>query len=603
MADVTSIYGNPIKDAVARADISTLQTDVQDVKDGFNKLTQYDITSLLLDGYIGSDGGIRPQTGENYQVYTPDFYPIPYNSQIALEYKLSASSYRSASIFGYDANRNFIKRLASIDGGASANVVLEYTNTDEHIRYIRISFQTYNKLLSAEIKLYSTGFSAIQYAENDTTILEQVENPTDNYSIVYVDAIPDNLIKPEKLFQGYYINASGVPSVGNDWSCSQFINISGFNEIVGKNIGLGAYYDADKKFISSVTVGNSSVTPPTTAEYIRVSILKTNMATAILSYHRFYDFASDYPVSIWKTPNKPYEDGYIRFTVPVNTTVATYESTAETNMEGTPNYVDVDCILTLPYKYKPVGEPCKLLMMCHGAGRGVSGADNWTTNENYNTLVDLFKSSGYAVFDCNGFKNDALGWSFWGNQRGVEAWRKAYMYVTDNYNVEKTFSIYAFSMGGLTAMNLAFQGFPNINAIALGSPVLNLRKVWDATDGTKNVLKVLYGLDDEWDESKVVGNNPYKHITTVDNINYCPYNLPPIKIWYGSTETNNTGNPAIEKEIAKSMVDAIVNSGGYAFYREVSGRGHEICYGASSVVNAEIRTYLDRYERSVPTFN
>lgn len=36
MADITSIYGNPIKDAVARANISTLQTDVQDVKDGLN---------------------------------------------------------------------------------------------------------------------------------------------------------------------------------------------------------------------------------------------------------------------------------------------------------------------------------------------------------------------------------------------------------------------------------------------------------------------------------------------------------------------------------------------------------------------------------------
>ena len=38
MADVTSIYGNPIKDAVARSDISTLQTDVQDVKDGLSEL-------------------------------------------------------------------------------------------------------------------------------------------------------------------------------------------------------------------------------------------------------------------------------------------------------------------------------------------------------------------------------------------------------------------------------------------------------------------------------------------------------------------------------------------------------------------------------------
>ena len=53
MADVTSIYGNPIKDAVARADISTLQTDVQDVKDGLTAI-ESDVTDLKEDfGNIG----------------------------------------------------------------------------------------------------------------------------------------------------------------------------------------------------------------------------------------------------------------------------------------------------------------------------------------------------------------------------------------------------------------------------------------------------------------------------------------------------------------------------------------------------------------------
>lgn len=430
-----------------------------------------------------------------------------------------------------------------------------------------------------------------------------VKNPTQNYSLSYTNNRPDNFVNPDKLITGYYINTSGVQTASSSWNCTDYIDIDGVETLCGQNIGLGAYYDASKIFISSITLGNRNDVPPSTAKYIRVSILPANVDTAIICPHDYYrNFAQDAPVSIWESPKKGYESGYIRFTVPVNNTVATYNNTDETNNEGTPDYVNVDCILTLPLKYKPVGKPCKLIMMCHGAGKGVSGTDNWTTVSSYNSLVNYFISRGYAVFDCNGFKNDALGWSFWGNQRGIEAWRKAYLYVTDNYNVEKTFSIYAFSMGGLTAMNLAFQGFPNINAIAMGSPVLNLREVWNATDGTQSVLKVLYGLGDEWDESKVVGNNPYKHVMTIDGTDYCPYKLPPIKIWYGSTETNNSGNPAIEKEIAKSFVNAIVNSGGYAFYREVSGRGHEICYGGSSVVNAEIITYLERYERVEQTY-
>lgn len=441
-------------------------------------------------------------------------------------------------------------------------------------------------------------YSALENAPN----IDELKSPKNNYTLTYVDVKPDNLVNPSELITGYYINTSGVQTASSSWNCTDFIDISDYTGLYAQNIGLGAWYDSDKTFISSVTLGNlDNVAPPTNAKYLRVSILPANIDTAIISYHGFNRNSAqspqNVPVSIWKSPKKGYESGYIRFTVPVNNTVATYDNTDETNNEGTPNYVDVDCILLLPDEYKPVGKPCKLLMMCHGAGRGVSGDDNWTENEGYNALASAFRTYGYAVFDCNGFKNDALGWSFWGNQRGVEAWRKAYKYVTDNYNVEKTFSIYAFSMGGLTAMNLAFQGFPNINAIALGSPVLNLREAWNATDGTQAVIKVLYGLGDEWDESKVVGDNPYKHVMAINGVNYCPYKLPPIKIWYGSTETNNSGNPAVEKEIAMAFVNAIVNSGGYAFYREVSGRGHEICYGGSSVVNSEIVTFLERYGR------
>ena len=459
--------------------------------------------------------------------------------------------------------------------------------------------------VGADGKIYSSAGDAVrgQISDSESDFLH-LKSPKSNYTLSYTNNRPDNFVNPNDLIIGYYINTNGVQTAGASWNCTDYISLDGVSSLNALNIGLGAYYDEDKNYISSITLANNhGITPPSNAKYIRCSILPANVNNAIISPHEFYnDFPQDYPVSEWENEKKGYESGFIRFTVPVNNTVATYDSTAETNNEGTPNYVDVDCVLTLPLSYKPIGKPCKLLMMCHGAGRGVSGTDNWTENTYYNTLLSFFITRGYAVFDCNGFRNDALGCSFWGNQRGLEAWRKAYLYVTDNYNVEKTFSIYAFSMGGLTAMNLAFQGFPNINAIAMGSPVLNLRKVWDATDGTQAVLKTLYGLGDTWDESKVVGDNPYKHVISIDGIDYCPYNLPPIKIWYGSTETNHTSNPAIDKEIARSFVNAIVNSGGYAYYREVSGRGHEICYGASTVVNTEILTYLERYGKVAPSY-
>ena len=52
MADVTSIYGNPIKDAVARADIATNTQDISDLKDGFSDMD--DRVTVLEQGGQGT---------------------------------------------------------------------------------------------------------------------------------------------------------------------------------------------------------------------------------------------------------------------------------------------------------------------------------------------------------------------------------------------------------------------------------------------------------------------------------------------------------------------------------------------------------------------
>lgn len=435
-------------------------------------------------------------------------------------------------------------------------------------------------------------------------IQSKLKEPRDGLHFVYADATPDNLINSAELLVGKYVNNQGVETSGTGWNLTPYLDISdNGGNIYALNCGLSAYYDSNKTFISSITPADGPYGIPTNAVYIRCSILDANVNTAILSTKPWFKNGLFTPTAFWTDKKKEYDRDFVIFTVPVNNTVAnTSETSISVNAEGTPNYVDVECALKLPYEYQPIGHPCKLLMLCHGAGRGVTGASGWLENANYLRLVEMFTSRGYAVFDCNGFANDALGESFWGNPRGVEAWRKAYNYVVDNYNVEKTFSIYAFSMGGLTAMQLAFTGFPNINSIAMGSPVLNLRRVWDSTDGTKNVIKTLYGMGDTWDDSKVVGCDPYKHIIDQDGVLYCPYTLPPIKIWYGGTETGSTTNPAVEKQYAIDLVTAIQNSGGMAYYREIAGGGHDLSYGASQIINAEYMCFTERYCRSYKTY-
>lgn len=413
--------------------------------------------------------------------------------------------------------------------------------------------------------------------------IETTKTPLNGMSIVYANSKPNNMIDKSRMTAGYYVDGSGVLTAGVGWNVTDKISVNGLSEVYFTGgVGLTCFYASDGAFISSVSNG-AVVAVPNGADYLIASVIDAYLESAMIS--RYKD--QRYDNGFFVLEKKEYESGFISFTVPVNQTVADNGVGAGSLSEIGEEYVDVDCILSLPVLYTPSGKASKLLMMCHGAGKGVS---EWKEHEGYKAIVKKFNNRGYAVFDCNGFKNDALGCSFWGERRGVEAWRKAYQYVVNNYNVEEAFSIYAFSMGGLTAMNLAFSNFPNIKCIALGSPVLNLRACWEDSS-VREVLKLLYGMGDAWDESKVVGCNPYNNIVVQNYKKYCFKNLPPIKIWYGSTENLH----GVNKEYAFDMVTAITNAGGYAEYREVNEAGHDICYGMNEYCNIDYLLFVERY--------
>ena len=289
----------------------------------------------------------------------------------------------------------------------------------------------------------------------------------------------------------------------------------------------------------------------------------------------------------------PYEPGYIWFTVPVNQTVANGDDQS-LDLEDSESIVNVECCISLPDSYTQDGKPSKLLMICHGAGEGISRnlPQIWPQEGlTYGNIVGQFKDAGWAVFDCNGYDNTSDGATFWGAPKGVECWRKAYEYVVKHYNVSKNFCIYGFSMGGLTTMSLAFSDFPNLCAIGMGSPVLDLKAVWDANETVQNQIKAGYGMTN-WSEAKTAGSNPLKSLVEIDGTEYCIKKLPPIKIWYGSLES---GDSYVSKEKAQRFVTALQNSNSYAIYREVSGAGHGVCSGQYEDINTEFLYWLNRF--------
>ncbi len=327
--------------------------------------------------------------------------------------------------------------------------------------------------------------------------------------------------------------------------------------------------------------------------YEQVGDYDVNISEASDVYMNFFTtaFVSNYKLYY---SYKPYKSGYIKFEVMVNQKIANTNDTANELLDNENNMAKVTCHMKLPTTYRPYGKKSKLLMICHGAGRGVtienpSDHETWEDNTNYNNLLDTFVNAGYVVFDCNGMKDDYWGCNFWGAHRGVEAWKKAYDYIVRNYNVDENFSIYGFSMGGLTAMNLVINKFPNIKCVALGSPVLNLEKCWE--DGQQTLMRNAYGMGDDYEPDKARGCDPMQTLVTINGNEYCLANMPPIKIWYGSTEQGI----AVNKAYAEEMVNAIVKSGNFAIYREVLGENHRICFGASAICNQEYLYWIERF--------
>ena len=426
---------------------------------------------------------------------------------------------------------------------------------------------------------------------------------TTKETVAYTNTQSNNLLnKYYNITPNKYI-LNGVEHSSDAFDLTDYIEIDENKEIWCVHIGNSSFYDVNKDYISGdmPTTGNDHHTTPANAKYIRCS-LSHNYSDYFLGYtsqYRISDSINYYIPPLYEdglirtTHFKKFEPDYITFTVPIN---QDEDDTANENI------VDVKCVLRLPPKasnqnsdnkgYTPDGKPCPLIMLIHGAGAGVSNDyENWTLRNSYNSIVNYFVTSGYAVFDCNGYNNTSRGINYWGNIKGVRAYMKAYQYITQNYNVEKDVNIYAFSMGGLTAMQL-INIMPNIKCLAMGSPVLSMEACWDdptLTSGLKEIYNIPAEVTD-YDYSYFYGSDPMQRILNNRYYGSCP----DIKIWYGSTETSGCTN----KQYAIDMVNALKNAGFHADYREVSGYGHEICYGDITSVNLEYLKFINRHNNT-----
>lgn len=551
-------------------------TDHKETLDVLTGRIQYGCNAFIPDELIHGhyyyyNTGVKTASTD---ISTTPFIPCEENEDWSL--------YGYGHICVWDKNKTFLRGFAS---NASTNGWLAF-NTGADGAYITIGAQ----------HAYASGFSL----GKGTTPVPIADDPfiipgtaLDEHQIDrsrYVDMLMDGLTPiPVNWEQG------GFNTYNEDIESSKYYRTPPFS--VPANIpdfvmecpedGGDLFYIALNEDMTVMAVGGGwakSHTVVNNAAYYRITYQATG-------YYQARPLANTRVYSTKKASGKAaYQAGFIPFTVNVNQTLESAAADAQ-------SFASVSCSLKLPANYSPEGKPCPLVMICHGSGSTGLFDGGWTEKDGYKALCNLLNNAGYAVFDCNGYKDDEAGWNSYGAPRGLEGYRKAYGYVTQNYNVEKEFSIYGFSMGGVVAMNLAFSNFPGIKCVALGSPVLDIKEFCHDRNNSAAV-NLAHGqtASADYDASIMRGFDPVKNIVTVDGTNVVYTHIPPVKIWFGANETGiEAASQTVNKATGSKLVEAIKNGNGVAYYREVANAAHEICWGANPTVNNEILYWINRF--------
>ena len=225
------------------------------------------------------------------------------------------------------------------------------------------------------------------------------------------------------------------------------------------------------------------------------------------------------------------------------------------------HYEPVTGVIALPESYTADGEPTKLIMFAHG-GHGYVDETHWyPTNADMETTVQALLDAGYAVFDCNGYKDtpydEWVALTNAGNvQMGiglpqvVEAYYNCYQYILDNYNIMPGLYIQGCSQGGHTALTFAKMHPEDVAAVAWMAGHIELYDQgygYQTLENKRQVAKLLgfsnttFTTNAEalaaYEHDKADPFDPMKWITTVDGTDYLYDWTVPIKFFYGTTDT------------------------------------------------------------------
>ena len=506
--------------------------------------------------------------------------------------------------------------------------ILYLKNADGNFTKYGAKIGEYSILIGEASELYINFFGQ-EYCEEVTITTQQCIDINELDEIKSKITCGQNLFNLTKSIDGRMYNYADGTYVVNENYCTCKIFIDGETNFSVNGVCPIACYDKNGSFLGGFVnerIQHNTFTTPIGTNFMYVSpqiAFKNQFMVYIgsntMPYEPYYDrFVNEYYDKL------PYQNGYIHFTVPV--CQYTFRDTSISASVVQDNYVpatlvDVPAVIKLPLTYSRKGKKCPLIIICHGAGYGVTDTTWGASSDEYENstsdfqaMIDMFVDAGYAVCDINGYNSDFPNFT-WGCPRAVQAYRKLYEYVVEHYNVDEHCHVYGFSMGGLVALNFCFNNRDIVKCLGLGAPLTALyEQLWNSAYGaSKNWRKssaVAYDFlnyenvewqytsstpnESEqtcWDENKkyTIGFEPRERIKVLDNTPVMISNLPPLKIWLG------TNDVAVDIQNTDYFVRAVQNSGAFAFLRLVNGGTHGISFGTNKIIVLEIIYWFNRF--------
>jgi pimeloyl-ACP methyl ester carboxylesterase len=356
-----------------------------------------------------------------------------------------------------------------------------------------------------------------------------------------------------------------------------------------------AFYDSNKTFLSGIArpqggangAEERTYDVPANAAYFRASYWSFENQKLYGQWYCNFDAPN---TLLGNGRYRPFQSGRLLFTVSVNQSVPEYLST-DNEIEDSQVFAGSTSIVVLPDNYTPVGTPTRAIMFCHGLSRNVSLTEWGLNNSTWLAQKEFYRQQGYAVFDCNGpNSNGGAALSSVGSPQAVTAYRRAYEYIIEHYNIDPNICIIGSSAGGAVGLNYALQ-YSEVRAFAGLAPWTDLLNcAWG--QGQRTPFVTFFGFDNTttYEADKTQGYDLGARIVDIDSTPYFMGGFPiPLRIWMGSEETS----APLEAQVL-ATVEAMQNSGLNAILRIIDGAGHEVSNGGSVVADTECIYWLNR---------